>query len=399
MRVKFFNAKNGDAIHLITDAQKNIVLDMGYPETYSNYIKKHIMEIINDNQKVDLLVISHIDQDHIGGAISFLRDISKNEYDRKIVNEIWHNSYRHLNLSQVKNIGNEDYRVLRTLKENFEAENRKELTSVGDKEISAKQGSTLAGLIYKLGISWNETFEGRPISGIRKASLGGLNITILTPNLTIFEKLKRFWRNELLSRKFDFQFGEDELFDDAYEFYLLNEAVIENDVTTNISSDTADKFQDLLESGVNKKVAGDKSITNASSISLIIEEDGKRVLLTADANDDDLFDALKSLSNKGVSMEFDLIKLSHHGAVKNNIKWLSIVTAKYYVISTDSSKHNHPDIGSIVNILINNKENHKTICFNNYVETIEEVSNPVLMEIYNYSILLPNQDWGIEIEL
>src|SRR5665648_338744 len=199
MRMKFFNAKNGDAIHLMTDGEKNIVLDMGYAETYSNYIKKHFMEISDNNQKVDLLVISHIDQDHIGGAISFLQDISKNEFDRKIVKEMWHNSYRHLNLAQVKIIGTEDYRVLRTLRDNFEAANGKEFTSIGDKEISAKQGSTLAGLIYKLGISWNEIFEGRPISVIRKASLGGVNITILTPNLSIFEKLKRLWRNELLS--------------------------------------------------------------------------------------------------------------------------------------------------------------------------------------------------------
>lgn len=399
MRIKFFNAKNGDAIHLMTDTKKNIILDMGYPETYYNHIKKHIVEIGDDNQKIDLLIISHIDQDHIGGAVSFLKEISENEFDRNTIKEIWHNSYRHLNLSQVKSIGDQDYRVLEMLKVNLESENRKEFISVGDNEISAKQGSTLAGLIYKLGISWNEAFGKGPISGIQKIRIDSLYITILTPNLTVFESLKRFWRNELLRRKFDFQFGEDELFDDAYEFYLLNEAVFEDDMKTDISAKLVEKFQDRLESGVNIEVAGDRSITNASSISLIIEEDKKRILLAADATDDDLFDALKGLSNKGVSMEFDLIKLSHHGAVKNNMKWLSLVTAKYYVISTDSSKHNHPDVGSIVNLIINNRENHKIICFNNFVKAIEEVSNPALMKIYNYSILLPNQDWGVEIEL
>ncbi len=399
MKVRFYNAKNGDAIHLVTGAEKNILVDMGFPETYSKYIKKHIKLICDNDHKVDLLVVSHIDQDHIGGVINFLLDIKKKEFDRKIVNEIWHNSYRHLNISDIKKIGIEDYQVLRILKECFETEYKKEFTSVGDKEISAQQGSTLAGLIYKLGITWNKTFEGGPIFGIRKASIGGTDITILTPNQNIFEKLKRFWRNELLKQKFDFQFGEDELFDDAYEFYLLNEAVFEVGVTTNISGDKEDKFQNLLESGTYKKVAGDRSITNASSISLIIEENGKRVLLTADATDADLFSALKSLSDKGVSMDFDIIKFSHHGALKSNMKWLSLVSAKYWVISTDCSKHKHPDIGSIVSVILNNKGSHKNICFNNHIETIEEIQNPTLMERYNYSVILPDQDWGIEIEL
>lgn len=399
MKLKFFNAKNGDAIHLITNNGKNIILDMGYAETYDNYIKSHIMKIHDNNQKIDLVVISHIDQDHIEGAISFLQDICRDEFDNKIINEIWHNSYRQLSLAQVKNIGEQDYRVLRTLKENCETENKIELSIDGDKEISAKQGSTLAGLIYKLGAPWNETFDGSSACGIQSVNFNGLNITILTPSPSILEKLKRFWRNELLGRKFDFQFGEDELFDDAYEFYLLNEAIFESEEKMKISYDIGEKLQELLQFGVIKDVAKDNSITNASSISLIIEDEGKRALLTADATDDDLFNALNSLSSKGVSMEFDLIKLSHHGAIKNNMKWLSMVKAKYYVISTDSSKHNHPDIESIVNLIESNKNNHKIICFNNYVKTVEEINNPSLIKKYNYSILLPNQDWGIEIEL
>lgn len=399
MILKFFNAKNGDAIHLATNTGKNIILDMGYAETYYNYIKSHIMKIRDINQKIDLLVISHIDQDHIEGALSFLQDVCREEFDKKIINEVWHNSYRHLSLAQVKNIGEQDYRVLRTLKENCETENNLKFSTDGNKEISAKQGSTLAGLIYKLGTPWNKVFDGMAACGIRDINFEGLNITILTPSLNTLEKLKRFWRSELIGRKFDFQFGEDELFDDAYEFYLLNEAVFENDEEMKIAYDAGQKFQELLQIGINKEVVKDSSITNASSISLIIEDEGKRALLTADATDDDLFNALKSLSNKGVSMEFDLIKLSHHGSIKNNLKWLSMVKAKYYVISTDSSKHNHPDLESIVNLIKNNKDHNKIICFNNYVKAVVETNNPSLIKEYNYSILLPNQDWGIEIEL
>lgn len=397
MKVNFFNAKNGDAIHIETDTKKNIFIDMGYPETYSNYLKKQITKMVDDNKIINLLIISHIDQDHISGVLSFLQDVNNNIFDKKIINEIWHNSYRHLNLSNVKNISPEDYRVLGELKEKFEAESSKECISVGNNEISAKQGSTLAGLIYKLGIPWNEIFDGKPVLGNSRIGFDDLNITILTPNQTILEKLKIYWRTELLKSKFDFQFGEDELFDDAYEFYLLNESVFDNHFKENISDERVEKFQELLGLGVNIEVDGDRSITNASSIAFIFESNGKRVLLTADAYDDDLYYALKCLSEKGISMEFNLIKLSHHGAVKNNMRWLNMVKSEYYVISTDSSKHNHPDIGSIVN-LINSNRNHKTICFNINIETADLINDPSLMDKYNYSIILPNQDWGIEIE-
>lgn len=85
MKVNFFNAKNGDAIHLETDAEKNIFIDMGYSKTYSNYIKEQIIKIADDNQNINLLIISHIDQDHIGGALHFLQDIKNNEFDKKII--------------------------------------------------------------------------------------------------------------------------------------------------------------------------------------------------------------------------------------------------------------------------------------------------------------------------
>jgi hypothetical protein len=38
--------------------------------------------------------------------------------------------YRHLNLSQVESIGAQDYGVLRKLKENILADNKKELNSI-----------------------------------------------------------------------------------------------------------------------------------------------------------------------------------------------------------------------------------------------------------------------------
>ena len=132
---------------------------------------------------------------------------------------------------------------------------------------------------------------------------------------------------------------------------------------------------------------------------MIIEENGQRILLTGDAYDNDLYEALTELANKGDNLQFDIVKLSHHGSKNNNSRWLKLVKAKYYVISTDSSKHNHPDVESIINIILSNKENNKVICFNNNIEIIDKINIDDLKRKYNYSLLRPNREWGIEIEL
>lgn len=88
-------------------------------------------------------------------------------------------------------------------------------------------------------------------------------------------------------------------------------------------------------SNVSLTAAGyDKSITNGSSITLLIEGYGKKMLFSGDAFASDLTKATK----KWVSDGFDLVKLPHHGSKANISKrMLDTMKCRYFVISADGS--------------------------------------------------------------
>lgn len=60
-------------------------------------MKNRLIQLKNEGGAIDLLIVTHIDNDHIGGVIELLKENGSNK-DSKIIEikNIWHNSYRHL---------------------------------------------------------------------------------------------------------------------------------------------------------------------------------------------------------------------------------------------------------------------------------------------------------------
>lgn len=393
MKITSFDAQNGDAFLINTRCGANIIVDMGYPETYSKYMSKKIKEIINRGEFIDLLIITHFDSDHIAGAISFISDINRGLYKKSILKQVWHNSYRHLSMkTQVKG-KSEDIKVLSAYLERLVQHN----TGICGNEISALQGSTLASEVLKSGVMWNGSTPYEPIYSGHEDEIEKVKFKVLLPSDYNLKKLKRYWRSALLQLKYDFEFAEDEIFDDAFEIFMKNEGVSNTAVL--ISNDVVIPFKSLLEKGEMIKGQDDKSISNASSIVTVIEDEYNKLLLTGDASDNDLFEALNEQIQSGMNTSYDLVKISHHGSARNNYSWLKLIQSKYYLISTDGSKHDHPDIEVIVNIILSNPSNEKIICFNNDLEIINNINDEDLMRKYNFSVMRPNCEGGIEIEL
>lgn len=99
MKIKFLKALNGDSILLsFNDGAKNrnILVDCGNGNAYYNRstnkngdLKLEVDSIKNKKEVIDLLILTHIDNDHICGLIEWFRR-DKEAY--KLINNIWFNS-------------------------------------------------------------------------------------------------------------------------------------------------------------------------------------------------------------------------------------------------------------------------------------------------------------------
>jgi hypothetical protein len=89
----------------------------------------------------------------------------------------------------------------------------------------------------------------------------------------------------------------------------------------------------------------DRSVPNLSSIVVVAEFAGLRMLLTGDARGDDILEGLATagLLDADGAAHFDLIKMPHHGSNRNVTRdWLKMITADHYVISANG-EHGNPD--------------------------------------------------------
>ena len=89
MKLISYKAKCGDAFHIQyvgrSGCRRNILLDMGYSKTYTDVLKRIISDIADSGEKIDTLFLSHIHNDHIGGASKFIRDIESGTVPCNIV--------------------------------------------------------------------------------------------------------------------------------------------------------------------------------------------------------------------------------------------------------------------------------------------------------------------------
>ena len=95
IKITMLPAKAGDCI-LIEFLKENyhILIDGGYADTYYNYLKDILADLSAKGKRIQLLVITHIDADHIGGIQAFLRE--NGDADNPViigVDEVWYNAF------------------------------------------------------------------------------------------------------------------------------------------------------------------------------------------------------------------------------------------------------------------------------------------------------------------
>ena len=312
--IYFYQSECGDAARIqyigIDGRVHNIFIDSGYRRTFKNIISPHIKEIEVNKEDIDLWVISHIHDDHIGGIEEYLKQIEIGQ-SNDIVKAWFYNSPR---------------------KSNGPSKQSSEMVSSAK---SIKQGDLLAQYLELKG----KVLENDIVFGIEPFNFYGMKLFVLSPSSNKLKNLRAKYEcdPELPLEK---QEGEETI----------------SEAKSVVQDDYHIKLMDFDLSDWKE----DNSIENGSSISILTEYNDIKVLWLADSHPSDIVDSLKSLGySESNKFNCELVKVSHHGSRGNNSDELySIIECDNYVFSADGmNKHKLPSKESISRILRNKNRN------------------------------------------
>jgi len=299
MQVFFLKAFHGDAIWITYhDSEKlprNILIDGGPTATYGEKDKKGKIEpgdlaktidfIRKKKQKIDLLILTHVDNDHIQGLLAwFEEDLNATN----LVDKVWFNSGKLIfNYFDVPDI----------------IENHITLSLTEDTDTAIKEGVTFEKII-KCAKKWDEKIikQGSTIE------LPELTFRIISPDDDGLQALLHKWEikapESLTAGKKDYKIS------------------IEDHIK-------ADKY------------SKDPSVHNGSSIAFILTYREKNMLFLADAHPSKAIDGLRYFGySKENPLLCEFVKIAHHGSKYNtNYELLELFNSPIYVVSSDGSDH------------------------------------------------------------
>ena len=91
--IQMLPAASGDCIYLeFPDSDFRMLIDGGYAKTYQKYLKKFLLNLAAEGKRLNLIVVTHIDNDHINGIKSLLQENGNAKNPQIIgIDEIWFN--------------------------------------------------------------------------------------------------------------------------------------------------------------------------------------------------------------------------------------------------------------------------------------------------------------------
>jgi hypothetical protein len=328
IRVEMLPARMGDCLWIEygeNGQRHRVMIDGGTSGTAAD-VKARLAGI--PEPAIDLIVVTHIDNDHIGGVLKYLTT----EPLPSQVGEVWFNGFRHLPQTPVESMG-------------------------------PGQGERLTDRLIEpdLKEKWNYRFDHEavsvpPVGGLPTKTLpGGLKLTVLTPGPGRLADLRDEWEKVVEEGEPEEEPAEPalppgvEVMGGALPPLPDVEKLAEEDFTTALTE------------------------ANGSSIALLAEYQETRMLFTGDAEAEDLMAALDRLVGKDQPIDVDVFQVPHHGSRHNLSPDLAArVNTPAYLISSSGSVYHHPHKEAVARILKRGPSPHKTLYFN-YRQTYNEI--------------------------
>lgn len=236
------------------------------------------------------------------------------------------------------------------------------------------------------GYAWNAAFNGDAVTtldGPRRVSLGGgISLTILSPRPGDLAALARLWRRELLSVGVPSDLVDGAAFEETFERMIERESDLSDGLDDEATEISARK---LTEPPPASEFSEDKSPPNGSSVAFLLEVGEKRALFLGDAHPSPIVTHLRQLTATPVDLA--VLKVSHHGSRKNTSPDLcSTLRVAHALISTDGSKHGHPDMETLLWLV--STQPGITLHFNYPTAASEAISSPDLTKRHGHRVAI-----------
>jgi len=346
--------------HKSGNQSTTMLIDGGPYQTFQNRLKP-TLEKLPSNGKIDLVVLSHIDNDHIIGLLDLLNEIKSNRENStkelvKISN-IWHNSFKHL-----LQLPDKPIQLEIVFKEQKLTGKNSTLESLIMKGF--QQGTDLTDLSKLLKIPVNQGF-GEVIKvedKVLSTRLKNIDICILGPTKKNLEKLQKEWNDWFTTKQKDRK-------SDSRLIQIL-----------------------------------DKSVPNLASIMFLAQIKNRKILFTGDGLGQDIIDILSknNMLNQDGKFYVDVLKVPHHGSDRNTSReFFKTVIAEYYIISANGRDDN-PSLNTLRWIIESGKtdQSPKKLILTNMTPNVKKVLKEYNEIHFNYqSVILEKKDDFITINL
>ena len=322
-RIRLLPALHGDCIWIEygeSGSTRHVLIDGG-PLGAFGELRAHVQALPATARDVELLVVTHIDADHIDGIVKLLRHPELGVSFR----EVWFNGWPQLERSLAGGV----------------------FRPAPDDERGAFSGEALDLTLVRTGLACNARFRGFAAlvaddGDLPRARLdGGLEITLLSPTAAKLADLRTAWIKSLA--KLDVTPGD---------------AVAVGDRLDRDARFRGDGALPALPGGLDEAASAatslDAAVANGSSIAFVAEYQGKRCAFLGDAHAPVIQQALGRMARERGEepLRLDAVKVSHHGSDGNTTTLLlQKLACRNFLISTNGSVFRHPDDAAIARIV------------------------------------------------
>lgn len=372
--VHFLPADAGDCVVVQFDNKDCIIIDCGFKSTYHNELKPLLNSLKKQGCKIALLIVSHIDRDHIEGAVEFIKDNGNAKNPQIIeVENIWFNGF--FNTLFLKDIfrerRNKDISV--SQKKQFRLVKAKlgMLTYTGTGNISAKQSRCFEELCSINEYNLNSQFQDRVVKYNNEDSnevlIGDCAVSLLAPNEKMLCDLANEFNKAMIK-----EFGRDYSLTDNFEFAEFFELLLDLHKEEISHSSYISAKGNNIENWIGTSSMAKMNVVNMASIVVEIKYKNYRLLFTGDSDSD--------YWSNHLHQHYDVIKISHHGTTKPNVKLVEGSKARHTLISTNGKRYGHPEKELIARLIMGE---YNTLHFNYDLDIKKDID--VVREKYNFA--------------